>query len=866
MIRRRFLWVLAAAWCATAAAQVTVTVSPVEAELRAGQARTFSASVKNAQDRTVQWLVNGVAGGNATIGTVTEGGRYTAPLVVPKANTVTVTAQAKADPKAKASAKVILLNPVPAISGTDPWAVNTALPFTMKLSGRSFVPGAFATFGGVKLATTYVSDTQLVVTGMTAAPPDSQVPLIVTNPNPGSAASSVRNVKVLPPVGVSVWPNNRTVRGGVELQLSHSISNNGNKGVKWYVNNVAGGNAVFGAIDAAGKYTAPLAAPSPPQVAVKAVSDADPKASATVAVKLLNALPVLDSVNPGTVAPGPVSFRVRGSGFVRGAVVRFGTETLTTTYLSPVELEAAGSVKPAPGGRAAVRVANPDPGGAESAMRVVPVEPARIVLTRTQASRFLEQAAWGATPELLARVQQVGREAFLAEQLAAPPSDYPDAQPNMGLSAVQRRFFSNAMTAPDQLRQRMAFALGQILVVSGVKTGSMEQMVPYQRILLRHAFGNFLDLLRDVTLSPAMGHFLDMVNNEKENPAKNLAPNENYARELLQLFTIGLHQLNADGTTVRDAAGNPVSAYTEETVKEFTKAFTGWTYAPRPGAASKWRNPSYFAAPMEPFETHHDTSAKALLNGVTLPAGQLARADLEAALRNIFEHPNVGPFISLRLIQHLVKSNPSPAYVARISAVFANNGSGVRGDLAAVARAILLDAEARPAGRSGQLPDAGQLREPVRLVLTLLRALDTRMIDEPSLASWADQMGQRLFYAPSVFNYYSPFYRIPGSGAGGPEFQILTPATAVNRANFAHRAVRNSLGGTVAVDITPFQLLASDPEALVEAVNHALLGGTMSSQLRQSILRAVGATTDLRTRARNALYLGAVSAEFQVAN
>jgi uncharacterized protein (DUF1800 family) len=207
------------------------------------------------------------------------------------------------------------------------------------------------------------------------------------------------------------------------------------------------------------------------------------------------------------------------------------------------------------------------------------------------------------------------------------------------------------------------------------------------------AFGNFSTLLTDVTLSPVMGNYLDMVNNDK--PGNGVDPNENYAREVMQLFSIGLEQLNHDGTPQLDGSGNPIPTYDQDTIEGFAHTFTGWTYPTKPGATARWRNPEYYGGPMIPFDNHHDTGSKLLLNGVTLPAGGTTQGDLTAALQNIFNHPNVGPFISKQLIQRLVTSNPSPEYVSRVAGVFNDNGSGVRGDLKAVVTAILLDQEAR---------------------------------------------------------------------------------------------------------------------------------------------------------------------------
>jgi uncharacterized protein (DUF1800 family) len=499
-------------------------------------------------------------------------------------------------------------------------------------------------------------------------------------------------------------------------------------------------------------------------------------------------------------------------------------------------------------------VQNPDPGASVSNAISLPARPAQSVMTAQAAARFLQRASWGATPDSLVRLQQLGIDRWLAEQFSAPPSRYPDSlMATTSSGPAQKQFYFNAMNEPDQLRQRVAFALSQILVVSGVKTGSSQQLVPYMRLLHQHAFGNYFDLLKAVTLSPTMGRFLDMVNNVKANPARGIEPNENYGRELLQLFTVGLDELNIDGTQRRDAFGKTIPAYDEETVKEFAKALTGWTYAPRPGETPRATNPSYYLEPMVAWEPNHDTSEKTLLMGQIVPPGRTAAEDLNYVIQNIAQHPNVAPFVSTRLIQRLVMGNPSAAYVGRVAQVF----QSTRGDLKSTVRAILTDPEA-------DTPSAGQgkLREPVLFVLSTLRALDADVTIDNGLNGYARNMGQNLWYAPSVFNYFSPSFRVNGIVA--PEFQINTPSVALLRANFAYRAGRDSLGETARINQTHFERLASDPAQLVEALNQALLAGSMSAQMKTSIVSAISVSNDVRVRARNAIFLVAASSQFQV--
>ncbi len=389
-------------------------------------------------------------------------------------------------------------------------------------------------------------------------------------------------------------------------------------------------------------------------------------------------------------------------------------------------------------------------------------------VTEVAALRFLEQTSFGATAASVARVRELGFSAYLDEQMAIPASVYSDPLEGSSVYDVKQQFFNNAINGPDQLRQRVAFALGQIFVVSAKDLGSADAFTSYQRMLLDKSFGTYAELLEEVTLHPAMGNFLDMVNN-----AAGENPNENYAREVMQLFSIGTVELAADGSPVLDAQGIPIPTYSQEDVEGLARALTGWTYPVAPGGISRNRNPSYFYGRMVAVESLHDKGEKELIGAVVLPAGQSAAADLSAALDVIASHPNVAPFISFRLIQHLVTSNPSRAYVQRVASVFNDNGQGIRGDLKAVVKAILLDEEARRGDdpKATRNPD-GRLKDPVLFLVGLLRSLGAASAGA-GLPSHSFNMGLDVFTAPSVFNYYSPDYQIPGTDVLGPEFKIF---------------------------------------------------------------------------------------------
>lgn len=482
-------------------------------------------------------------------------------------------------------------------------------------------------------------------------------------------------------------------------------------------------------------------------------------------------------------------------------------------------------------------------------------------LTDAEARRFLEQATWGPTPALMAHVKAIGKAAFLDEQFSASQSTYPDPVPDSSsLTPVRNQFFHNAFHGQDQLRQRMAFALGQIFVVSANKVGEDYQMVPYLRLLHQGAFGNYQDVMRGVTLSPTMGVFLDMVNNDKTVPGSGLNPNENYPREFLQLFSVGTRLLNPDGSEQVDSSGNPIPPYDQDVILNLSRVMTGWTYPTQPGATPRWRNPSYFNGPMEAIQSHHDVEAKELMNSFILPAGQTAQEDLNQAIQHVFQHPNVGPFVVTRLIRHFVASNPSPQYVSRVVQVFNANANGVRGDLPSVLKAILLDPEAASA-----TPGNGHLREPILFEVSLLRAMGATVNATNPLYNRARDMGQDLFSPPSVFNYFSPLYRIPGTPLFGPEFQIHNYSSSIARANFVYQMVTGGLGAGASVDLVPYETLAANPAQLVTTIARLLLHEPLSPLEQQIIVSAIthaGSTNT--TRVRNAVYLIAASSRYQV--
>jgi uncharacterized protein (DUF1800 family) len=517
------------------------------------------------------------------------------------------------------------------------------------------------------------------------------------------------------------------------------------------------------------------------------------------------------------------------------------------------------------------------------------------VVTEADASRFLEQATWGPSEAAIQELQLKGLERFLDEQFAAPASslgNYSNIEPeknvgcpvemaerdvclrdNYSVRPLQVRFFQNALNGRDQLRQRVAFALSQILVVSAAKVNRPFAMAPYQELLAQQAFGNFREILSAITLSPAMGDYLDMANNAKPDPAKGTVPNENYARELLQLFSIGVFKLNQDGTIQKDGADRPIPAYDQNIVEGFVHVFTGWTHPTQPGNSSQTINPPYYVGSMIATASKHDTGPKKLLDDVVLPAQQTPQKDLNDALTIIFNHPNVGPFIGRQLIQHLVTSNPSPAYVSRVADVFNNNGHSVRGDMKAVIKAILLDPEAR--GDAKTDAQYGKLREPAKFIVGILRAFSGNS-DGVFPRAQSAAMGQDIYNAPSVFSFYPPNYPLQGTNLVSPVSAIYTTTTAFARANFVYTLLFNSDGiapdptvtgatGT-RVKLSPLVALANDPQRLLDKLDLVMMHRSMSNSMRNVITQAIHAIpeNDPLTRVRTAVYLVATSPQYQV--
>jgi uncharacterized protein (DUF1800 family) len=514
--------------------------------------------------------------------------------------------------------------------------------------------------------------------------------------------------------------------------------------------------------------------------------------------------------------------------------------------------------------------------------------------TQPQASRLLAQATFGATQAEIERLASTGYSAWIEDQFNKPQALHRDYMNSIaastGSSPSQSHFFESfwqqAATGEDQLRQRVTFALSQIFVVSfqdSTVANYPRGVASYYDTLAAHAFGNYRNLLEAVSLHPMMGIYLSHMRNQKESGTR--VPDENYAREVMQLFSIGLYELNQDGS-LKMVDNKPAETYTSADISGLAKVFTGWSWAGPDKSDSRFyggsADPNRDWMPMQAFPKFHSASEKRFL-GAVVPAGASPEASLKTALDTLFSHPNVGPFVGRQLIQRLVTSNPSPQYIARVAAAFNNNGAGVRGDMKAVIRAILLDPEAR-ADSTLSDPNAGKLREPVMRLANWMRAFNATSASNRFLMGNLDDplnsLGQTPMRSPSVFNYYRPGYVPPNTsiataGLVAPEMQITGETSVVGYLNFMRDVIPNGTGSShdIKADYSVELSLADQPDRLVDRVNLLLMANQMPASLRSQIVAAVSsvaisttnatsAATARRNRVNLAIFLTMASPEY----
>ncbi len=894
-------------------------------KIRVNQTMQITAS-DNITDVQLVYAVNGVVGGNAEFGTISATGLYKAPAVVPTPNTVTVTSTAPQFPTHPAgSLQLSILNPIPVIGGVTPSGFAEDTPTTVAVNGSQFVYGAQILWNGVAVPTTFISGGQLLAS--ISGPAPGTYPLTVSNPNPGSATAPDVPITIGPGnVVLTLQPGNGTdVRVSNKLSLGLTVTGTLNTKVTLKVNGIPGGNAQVGTAvsgsDGSITYTAPAVVPVPSNVVQLTITSVDNTAvSINQNISVLNPIPILNSASPISFPTGTASVVVKGQKFISGAQVLMDGNPVPTTFNSGGQLTATLTLTEP--GSFDLQVMNPDPGPAASADLVASVQgnPPVPVVTPEDASRFLEQATFGATDPDIHHLSLIGYQAWLNEQFALPPvplepsveqaliiNNPPCASTNLKCNAAlfeqndngeiyfQDNFWQQALAGSDELRQRVRYALSEIFVVSSNNSaveGEPRGEAQYYDILGQDAFGNFRTLLNDITLNPMMGQYLSMLGNDKGNATTD--PDENYAREVMQLFTIGLYQLNDDGSQKLDGSGNPIPTYSNNDVMGIAKVFTGFSWnVPGHDGSNAWSNCCMYVGPgygedilpMQSFPDHHSTEEKQFL-GVTIPSSGSPdpEGDLKIALDTLFNHPNLPAFFCKQLIQHLVTSNPSPAYVSRVAAVFKDNGLGVRGDMKAVITAILLDPEARDSADDFSNPQYGKVREALLRYTEWARAFTAQSrtgswgIGSTEDPIWG--LGQMTMRSPTVFNWFAPGYVPPGTsieqaGLVAPEMQMTNVSTVVGYLNYMQNAIGSNpqAGSDIFSSYAAEMHLAATPDDLLDRLNLLLMAGEMDSTLRSQIINAVSSipipsgdqnaiNAALNARVATAVYLTMASPAF----
>ncbi len=585
------------------------------------------------------------------------------------------------------------------------------------------------------------------------------------------------------------------------------------------------------------------------------ISVSNPASGNSISAPLqLTASPTPISILPNSLSGGNVTIMISGSGFSSDMVVSMDGQMLQTAVNSESSMTATGFLPPWRTGTAMVEISS------RSTSTLLVEQPVPIAPTAVSfdvAARFLTQAGFGPRPDLVEHVQKVGLNAFIDEQQAMPPVLY-QVTPTAGMITSM----TNAVLGATPLRMRVAWALQSFLVRSGIFIQATN--FPFEEKMEADSTGNFRDIMTDVSSDVSMGYFLNLIGNAAPRDPS-VHPNQNFGRELLQLFTIGPVMLNDDGTVQTNSDGTPIPSYDQDTILNVSRALTGWVNAPPADPEFTFYGADYSAA-LVANEAQHDHGQKQIF-GTILPAGQTAAQDRTMTLDAIFAHQNLPPFVSRILIQHLVKSNPSPDYVKRVVAIFKDDGRGVRGNMAAVVKAILLDPEAR-SGDTSPSPSDGFLQEPY-LFETFAMSI-TGWAGSDAQPSYLPCVLSECIYNPStVFGFYSPSYKIPGTIINSPEFQILNDITLINRSQLLWGMITGQQGGFTKPNNTKwlYQNFKTIP-ALVDALNHLAYHGQMSPDEQTFIINYCSSlqTSDPLLPSESAVFLALNSDSYTVSH
>ena len=555
------------------------------------------------------------------------------------------------------------------------------------------------------------------------------------------------------------------------------------------------------------------------------------------------------TVSPSTLARGNITISVSYPGLPEGARVLVNGSSFTTAAATSNSITATGYLPPWTNGAAEVAIAN----SSQSVIAQVNVPVQATAVSYDVAARFINQAGFGPREDMIELIQSLGLSGFIDEQLAQPVGNY-------SANDLDREFEVNLVTGPSVLRLRTAFAF-QSFIPSNIG-GSWVPNQPWEQKLENDAFGNYRQLLSDLASDAAVTGNLNLPGNAASTDPT-VHPNQNFARELLQLFSLGPVLLNNDGTIQTDSNGNPLPTYTDNTIDDLSRALTGWNYAPPV-------NPIFtnfgldYSQNLIATESQHDEGSKTIFGNINIPAGQTAAQDRDQVLDAIFAHPNLPPYVSRILIQRLVKSQPSPAYVARISAVFQNDGTGVRGNLAAVVKAILLDPEARIGDTSPQSDD-GYVQDVADFQIFVMSALQiSQQDDQPSYLP--SELGESWFNPGSVFGYFFPTYTVPGTTINSPEFQLLSTYTIVQRSELLWSIISEQQPGFNNTDNTWLYNTFTTVPTMIDALNHLLYHGTMSQQEQSIITNATATAPNTNTALKYAVFLALNGDQYTVAH
>ena len=895
-------------------------ITPANPQIHAAGTVQMAVQVAGVTQTNGYWYVNGTG----DVGYVDSNAIYHAPLTVPTPNTATI---GYYENGSSMTTTATVTNPVPKPTSLSVNTIH-ALSTPVIIFGSSFAVGATVLVNGVSTPTNYISSSQLGITVTFPKPVTGLITLTVQNPAPGASSgtitvpSSFSNSGISPanpqvraggtlqmsvqiagvPQTQGYWyvngtgnvgyvdgsavyhapvtlpsPNTATIgyyENGSSMTTTASVLNPvpnptsssisaitqltttvGLRGSGFlpssvvYVQGTAMPTTYYSSSSLVATVTLPSAIRNGVTLTVQ--NPAPGASSGTIVIP--TSFPAVGTITPAKLTTGWISLQITGSGFGSSTQVLRDGRPMATTVNSSTALTATGYLPPWGTSTTATITIVPQPGSVSTSTQTLPiVYPS---LAYDTAARFSTQAAFGPRPGLVEHIQQVGMQGFLAEQVAVPGIVYSSG------TLPRYPFLDTAATGNPLLRLRVALAL-ESFIDNQALTQEFQSFAPWEQTVEADAFGNFRQLMTDIAANPRMGDFLNLPGNNATMSSSH--PNQNFARELMQLFTIGTSMLNDDGSVQTDSSGRVIPSYDQNTIQDMARVFTGWNFAPTV-------NPIYvsfnidWSQPLMAQDQYHDHGAKTLFGTVSLAAGQDIVTDRTAALDAIFKHPNVPAFVGRRLIEQLVKSNPSPAYVQRISAVFENNGKGVRGDLSAVVQAILLDPEARAGDTTVVAASDGYLQDPLLWESFLMNVLQQTQFDG-QVIYLPSKLGQDWWHPVSVFSFYPATFTVPGTTVNSPQWALLNNLTQLHRSQYLYGVLTGQTSGfntAFQANAWLYNAFSTLPD-LVDALNHQLFHGQMPAATQTAILNYCSGITNKNQAYTDAIFLALNSDSFNV--